>query len=91
MTARTGSTLDTLAHLERREAEAERLGRETVQARLDAWRARIEELRIKAHLAGLDARDEASAPIARLDARFERARDRLHELAREASVMCRNR
>ncbi len=82
MTAPTEPAWDVLAHLQQWEVEAERVGREATQARLAAWRARVEELRVKAHLAGLEARDEAS--IARLEARLDRARDRLHELAREA-------
>ena len=76
---------DVLAHLENWEAKADAVGRETVEARLDAWQARIEALRIQAHLAGLDARDEVAAPLARVEARVEHARDRLRELARESA------
>jgi hypothetical protein len=81
MTMQAEPTQDVLARLRQWEADAERAGREATQARLDTWRARIEELRVRAHLAGLDARDQPS--IVRLDARLESARDRLHELARE--------
>jgi hypothetical protein len=76
---------DVLARLEKWEAKADAVGRETVEARLDAWQARIEALRIQAHLAGLDARDEAAAPLARVEARVEHARDRLRELAQESA------
>lgn len=84
MTTAADAQMDVFAHLQSWEAKAERVGREATQARLDAWRARVEELRIRAHLAGLDARDEAAAPIARLEARLDRARDRLRELALES-------
>ena len=83
MTTETESTHDVLAHLRRWEARAARIGREATQARLDAWRAWIEQLRVQARLAGLDARDELGAPIGRLEARMDHARDRLHELERE--------
>lgn len=76
---------DVLARLRDWEAKAEHAGRETVEARLDAWQARVETLRLQVHLAGLDARDDAAAPLARLEARLDHARDRLRELARESS------
>lgn len=84
MTTNADAMLDVRAHLERLEVKAAQAGREATQARLDAWRARIEQLRVQAHLAGLDARDDLIAPIERLDARMDHVRDRLHDLAHEA-------
>jgi hypothetical protein len=83
MTTADEAKMDVFAHLQSWEDKAARVGMDATRARLDAWRARIEELRIRSHLAGLDARDEAAAPIARLEARFDRARDRLRELELE--------
>jgi hypothetical protein len=75
---------DVLARLRDWETKAEEVGRETVEARLDAWRARIEALRIQVHLAGLDARDQGAPTIARLETRLDHAADRLRELAMES-------
>ena len=47
MTSNADPMLDVLAHLERLEAKAAQAGREATQARLDAWRARIEQLGCK--------------------------------------------
>lgn len=86
ITLRNGTdSPDLLARLRDWEAKAEAAGRETVEARLDAWRARIEALRIQVHLAGLDADSEAAAPLRRLDARLDHARDRLRELTQESN------
>lgn len=76
---------DVLAHLRNWETKTEAVGRETLEARLDAWQARIQALRIQTHLAGLDARDEAVAPLARIEVRLDHSRDRLRELARESA------
>ncbi len=76
---------DVLEHLRNWETKTEGVGRETLEARLDAWQARIQALRIQAHLAGLDARDQAAAPLARMEARLDHSRDRLRELARESA------
>lgn len=76
---------DLLAHLRRWEEKADAMGRETVEARLDAWQARIEALRIQTHMARLDARNDGVAPLARVEARLEHAREQLRELGRETS------
>jgi hypothetical protein len=55
-----------------------------IEARLDAWSARIEELRVHVHLAGMDARRDTEIPLARLEAKLDQARDRLRELARQS-------
>jgi len=73
--------LDVFEHLQSCEDKAARVAREAAVARLDAWRARVEVLRVQSHRAGLDVDGEAAAPIARLEARLDRARDRLRELA----------
>jgi hypothetical protein len=69
----------------RGEKKAEALAQDTVAARLDAWHARIQALRVQAHLAGLDARDDAALPLGRLEARLDHARDRLRQLTRESA------
>lgn len=74
-----GKTPDVLGRLRHWEERTEAVGRETVEARLDAWHARIEALRVQTHLAGMDAR-AADAPLARVEAKFDQARDRLREL-----------
>jgi hypothetical protein len=73
---------DVLARLRNWEAKTASVGRETVHARLDVWQARIDALRIQAHLAGLDSRD--AAPLARMAAKMDDARQRLQELAQES-------
>ncbi|MGZ4734646.1 MAG: sll1863 family stress response protein [Acidimicrobiia bacterium] len=83
MMTTTEPGMEMSGHLREWEAKAEHAGREATQARLDAWRARIDELRVQAHLAGLDASDELAAPVARLELRLDHARDRLRQLARE--------
>jgi hypothetical protein len=71
---------DVLARLRGWERHAEEVGRETVEARLDAWQARIDALRVRAHLGRLDGGDRANAVVDRLDDRLDAARGRLQEL-----------
>jgi hypothetical protein len=54
-----------------------RLGNETVDATLDAWRARIDNLVVQADLARLDGRDEVDAALAEADRVWRWTRDRL--------------
>lgn len=61
----TADSRDVLARLRAWEANAEKAGRETIEARVDAWQARIDALRIQVHLARMDARDEAALSLAR--------------------------
>ena len=74
--------LDRIAEWERRAAAT---GRETVDARVDAGRARIETLRMQAHLAGMDSRDKGELVFSDLETRLADTRARLVELADEAS------
>ncbi|MGZ8805090.1 MAG: sll1863 family stress response protein [Microbacterium sp.] len=74
-----------LVDTRRGEEQAEALAQVAVAARLDAWHARIQALRVQAHLAGLDARDDAALPLGRIEARLDHARDRLRQLARESA------
>ncbi|MGZ6886161.1 MAG: hypothetical protein ACXVJA_08110 [Acidimicrobiia bacterium] len=60
------------------------LGRETVEAFLDTWRARIENLRVQADLARMDARDEVDASIDESDSRLRSARTQLASALHEA-------
>jgi uncharacterized protein YPO0396 len=77
VTAVADSPLERLRHWEER---SEFVRRETVEARLDAWSARIQALRVQVHLAGMDAQDSAAAPLARVEAKFDHARERIREL-----------
>jgi hypothetical protein len=54
-----------------------RLGNETVDATLDAWRARIDSLVVQADLARLDGRDEVRASLEEADRVWRWTRDRL--------------
>lgn len=77
-------TQDVLARLRGWEHHAEEVGRETVEARLDAWQARVDALRVRAHLGGLELQDRAGPVADRLDQRLDSARTRLRALALEA-------
>jgi hypothetical protein len=65
-------------------AQFVRLGNETVDATLDAWRARIDNLALQADLARLDGRDEVRAALAEADRVWRWTRDRL--VARRTSA-----
>jgi hypothetical protein len=75
---------DVLARLLGWERHAEEVGRETVEARLDAWQARIDALRVRAHLGQLDLTDGITPVVDRLDQRLDGARARMRALALEA-------
>lgn len=80
----SGRTQDVLARLRSWEQHAEEVGRETVEARLDAWQARLDALRVQAHLGELDARDRVDPVVERLEERLDAARSRLQALRLEA-------
>jgi hypothetical protein len=61
-----------------------RLGNETIDATLDAWRARIDSLVVQADLARLDGRDEVRASLDEADRVWRWTRDRL--LARRSGA-----
>jgi hypothetical protein len=61
------------------------LGRETVRATLEAWRARIDNLRLQAELGRMDADDEVSAAIGSADSVWATTHDRLLVASEEAS------
>ena len=54
-----------------------RLGNETVDATLDAWRARIDNLAVQADLARLDGRDDVRTALDEADRVWRWTRDRL--------------
>jgi len=53
------------------------LGRETVEALLDAWRARLDNLRVQVDLAEMDGRDEVDHAVRRADETLRAVRARL--------------
>ncbi len=61
------------------------LGRETVDAVVDAARARIDTLRVRADLGRMDARDEVSAELADVDQLLRTAEQRAEGLTAESS------
>jgi hypothetical protein len=61
------------------------LGRDTVRATLDAWRARIDNLRIQVELGRMDVDDEVSDSIGGAESVWATARDRLTAASLEAS------
>ncbi len=61
------------------------LGRETVGAAVDAARARIDTLRVRADLGRMDARDEVSAELADVDQLLRTAEQRGEGLTAESS------
>ncbi len=71
---------EVLGRLHRWEERSEAIAREAVEARLDAWNARVQALRVQVHLAGMDARTDAGAPLTRIEAKLDQARDRIREL-----------
>jgi hypothetical protein len=67
------------------EHRAESVGRESVDARVNAGRARIETLRMQVHLAAMDGRDGSEMVVKRLETGLADTRERLLELAQEAT------
>ncbi len=72
------------AELRRRRAETREEFAETVDEELEAWRTRIDELRVEAELARMDTRDELQPVIESMHRRRGALEQRLREL-REAS------
>ncbi len=61
------------------------LGRETVDIALDAARARIDALRVRADLGRMDARDEVSSELAEVDQLLRTAERRAEQITAESS------
>ncbi len=61
-----------------------RLGHQVVDATLDAARARIDTLRVRANLGRMDARDEADERFEEATAMLQRAHDRFEALTDES-------
>jgi hypothetical protein len=59
-------------------------GRETVEATLEAWRARVDNLRVQASLGRMDAHDDVEASIEQAETTLGTARRRLDALLDEA-------
>lgn len=54
-----------------------RLGRETVEALVDAWHARLDNLRVQVDLAQMDGRDDVDAALHRAETALGALRQRL--------------
>ncbi len=61
------------------------LGRETVQATLDVWRARIDNLRLQVELGRMEVDDEVTESIGGAESSWATARDRLTAASLEVS------
>ena len=61
------------------------LGRETTDAILEAWKARIDGLRVQADLGRMEMRDETAGFVDDAEAVWRTARTRLEALSDEAS------
>ena len=61
------------------------LGRETTDAILEAWKARIDGLRVQADLGRMEMRDETAGSVDEAEAVWRSARARLEALSDEAS------
>ncbi len=61
------------------------LGRETTDAILEAWKARIDGLRVQADLGRMEMRDETAGSVDDAEAVWRTARARLEALSDEAS------
>ena len=86
MTQHQTETVEQLRHDVREVEELlVELGRETVQATLDAWRARIDNLRLQVELGRMEADDEIGASIGGAESAWSTARDRLEAASLEAS------
>jgi hypothetical protein len=89
MAEMTDQRTETMEQLRADVREAEELlvelGRETVQATLDAWRARIDNLRIQVELGRMEVDDEVTTSIGSAESVWATARDRLNAASLEAS------
>jgi len=63
-----------LERLEEREAE---LRRQLMEAQVDQWRARIEDLEVQAHLAAMDTSDKVTELLEQTRARWREAKAEL--------------
>ncbi len=86
MTQQQSATMEQL-RADVREAEEllVELGRETVQATLDAWRARIDNLRLQVELGRMEVDDEVTESIGGAESSWATARDRLTAASLEVS------
>jgi hypothetical protein len=86
MTQQQSETMEQL-RADVREAEEllVELGRETVQATLDAWRARIDNLRLQVELGRMEVDDEVTQSIGGAESSWAAARDRLTAASLEVS------
>lgn len=57
--------------------ELARVNRELVESQLEAWRSRVEDLELQAHLARMDATDEVTSVLSVLRERWVEARDQV--------------
>jgi DNA repair exonuclease SbcCD ATPase subunit len=63
--------------LEKLEAAHDLVTRQLVEARVDQWQGRIDDLKLQVHLGTVEATDRIAALTAELDKRWSRARQQL--------------
>ena len=86
MTQQQSETMEQLrADVRETEELLVELGRETVQATLDAWRARIDNLRLQVELGRMEIDDEVTESIGGAESSWATARDRLTAASLEVS------
>ena len=65
--------------------EVDRVNRELVEAQLDAWKSRVEELELQVRLASMDARDDVAPLVEQLRNRWLDAREQVARAGGAAS------
>ncbi len=61
------------------------LGRESADATLEVWKARIDALKVQADLGRMDLRDDTAGPLDAAEAAWSGARARMESLTSEAT------
>lgn len=85
MTVERDATLEEVKHeVQELRGLLAQLGRETVEAMLEAWRARVDNLRVQARLGRMDAHDDVEASIEEAESTLGAVRRRLGALLDEA-------
>ena len=87
--ADAGERTETVAELKQKVRELEdvmvQLGRETTDAMLEAWKSRIDVLRVQADLGRMELRDETIDSVDAAEGAWQSARNRIEALSSEAS------
>ncbi len=81
---------DLTARIEALEAETERLREQLVQAQIDQWKGRIDDLDVQMHLGALDLRDKLQPVVDQFRSNVADARARLGTAASTADDVLAN-